>query len=267
MNLNKTPLQFGQEAPELPMAAQSLTPLLKGVDSRRLGRFQLRLLTLQDAPAVLALRDEVLSQLDDADLYVRESDELGFITSHLGGHQASQGEAIGVFDGDHFVAYAMVGFPDANAPDNLGHLLGLDDAGCAATAHVASCMVRALYRGHGLQRVLLAARFSLAQARGRSLCACMVSLHNHASRRNLLREGLRIAWVGELDGLRRQVLALHLTEPWTFMHQQVELVECLDYRRQCTLSSQGWWGVSMLEGQDADALVFARRGAHHPGPR
>jgi hypothetical protein len=99
----------------------------------------------------------------------------------------------------------------------------------------------------------------------------MVSLHNHASRRNLMREGMRVAWVGELDGLRRQVLALHLTEPWIFAHDRIEMVDALDYERQRALASQGWWGVSALEGRGQNALVFAAReavgAALHGAPR
>lgn len=250
-----------------PLARPTAPPSLKGVDRRRLGQFQLRLLTPEDMPAVLALRDEVLGDLAHPDLYVRESDEAGFVQAHIGGHAGSRGEAIGVFDGRHFVAYAMVGLPTAEAPDNLGRLLGLNTAGLAATAHIASCMVRAPYRGHGLQRVLLAARFSLAQARGRHIGACMVSLHNHASRRNLLREGMRIAWVGEMEGLRRQILALHLIQPWAFSHTQVELVDAMDYERQCALARRGWWGVSVVEGSGPDALVFAQRETAHAAPR
>lgn len=228
-----------------------------GVDTHRLGRFQLRLLALDDVPDVLLLREEVLAGLSEPDLYIREADEPGFVGAHIGGQPGSSGEAIGVFDGRRLVAYAMLGLPAADEADNLGHALGLASAERAEVAHIASCMVREPYRGHGLQRVLLAARFSLAQAHGRRVCAGMVSLHNQASRRNLMREGMRVAWVGHLNGLRRQILALHLRQPWTFSRDRIELVESLDFERQCALARQGWWGVSVLEGPGQDALVFA----------
>lgn len=238
--------------------------MLMNIDRRRLGRFQLRLLTSADTPRLKALRAGVLAQLAHPDLYVREPDEDAFISRHIG--SAGDGETIGVFDGEDLIAYAMLGLPAAEAPENLGGRLQLPPDSLARVAHIASCMVREDCRGHGLQRLLLAARFSLAQARGRVICIAMVSLHNQASRRNLMREGMRIGWVGDLDGLHRQLLVAHLTQPWQFDSERVQLVELLDWQRQGWLARDGWWGVSELEGRGQHALVFARRleRAHSP---
>lgn len=242
--------------------------MLMNIDSRRLGRFQLRLLSAADTAALKQLRAGVLAQLAHPDLYVREPDEGAFIRAHMGPHGEGTGETIGVFDGEDLVAYAMLGLPDADAPGNLGRHLPLPAQAMGGVAHIASCMVREDCRGHGLQRLLLAARFSLAQARGRVICIAMVSLHNQASRRNLMREGMRIGWVGDLDGLHRQLLVAHLTQPWEFDSDQVQLVERLDWVRQGQLAREGWWGVSELEGRGQNALVFARRlaGTHPATP-
>ncbi|HZY20487.1 MAG TPA: GNAT family N-acetyltransferase [Ramlibacter sp.] len=232
-------------------------PALLAADRRRLGDFQLRLLAPQDVPLVLALREEVLAGLADPDLYVREDDEEAFVRAHIGADPTSSGETIGVFDGSRLAAYAMLGLPSPDHPDNLGRVLarGRD------AANIASCMVRPGYRGRGLQRTLLAARFSLAQAHGKVVCVAMVSLHNHASRHNLLREGMRIAWVGQLGGLRRQLLAIDLARPWDFDEENLRLVDPLDWERQRSLTAQGWWGISEMEGRGPDKLVFAR---HQP---
>jgi GNAT superfamily N-acetyltransferase len=253
--------------PDVPAGA---APVLMQVDRHRLGRFELRLLSSFHLEGVMALREQVLAQLPDADLYVREHDERGFVAAHLGGMAGAQGETIGAFDGDRLIGYAMLGLPAPGDPDNLGLHLPQAAGRLGQVAHIASCMVLPECRGHGLQRVMLGARLLLAQAHGRTICAGMVSLHNHASRRNLMREGLRIMHVGQVAGLQRQILALRLGQPWTFATEQAQLVGSTDYARQCALAQAGWCGVSALEGQGQDMLVFARLAgddAHADSPR
>ena len=77
----------------------------------------------------------------------------------------------------------MLGLPRADDADNLGIPLGLDESARARVAHLASCMVRAAYRGYRLQRPLLAARMALAQTYGRSILRPPLSLRNQPSRR------------------------------------------------------------------------------------
>ena len=43
----------------------------------------------------------------------------------------------------------------------------------------------------------------------------MVSPHNHASQRNLMREGFHVGWTGEIGGLKRQLLTVDLSIPLT----------------------------------------------------
>ncbi|HSV46942.1 MAG TPA: hypothetical protein VLJ58_14235 [Ramlibacter sp.] len=238
-----------------------MPPLLAKADRQRLGRFELRLLAPAHTDSLMALREEVLGRLPDPDLYVREEHERDFVAAHLAGRAGAQGETIGAFDGARLIGYAMLGLPAAHDAANLGRLLPQAAGRLGEVAHIASCMVLESCRGHGLQRVLLGARLLLAQAHGRSFCAGMVSLHNHASRRNLMREGLRIVHVGEVAGLRRQIMALRLGQPWAFATEQAQLVDSGDYARQCALSAAGWCGVSAMEGQGQDMLVFARLSA------
>lgn len=168
-----------------------------------------RFLTFADLAALQGLRNEVLASLPNPDLYVREADEPSFLKSHID-RARSGGEAIGVFDGGRLAAYGMLSLPLAHDPDNLGCFLGYEPEQLAKTAHLASCMVSPAYRGRQLQRFLLSARMSLAMERGRDVCIAMVSLLNHNSRANLLREGLRVVWVGEIGGVQRQLMAAEL---------------------------------------------------------
>ncbi|WP_423455441.1 GNAT family N-acetyltransferase [Ottowia sp. VDI28] len=187
----------------------------------------LRLLTPRDISALMRLRDEVLANLADPDLYVRESAEPEFVRMHVETSQG-RGETLGLFDEGRLVAYGMLGLPQRGDPGNLGRFfvnealtfLGAKEAGAPGlslgevdtrVAHLASCMVSTSYRGQHLQRLLLKARMALARSRGRNFCVAVVSPHNHASRHNLMHEGFRLGWVGEVDGLRRQLLAADLS--------------------------------------------------------
>jgi GNAT superfamily N-acetyltransferase len=237
-------------------------PPISAADAGRLGHYQLRLLSVCDAPLVQVLRDDVLSRLEHPDLYVREPDEAAFVAEHLPGHALCRGETIGVFDGTQLVAYAMLGLPAADDPHHLGMHIPHGGRALGQVAHLASCMVHPGHRGQGLQRRLLAARFSLAQAQGRPLCVAMVSLHNHASRHNLMRAGLRIVHVGDVTGLKRQLVALDLERSWKFDEAGARLVAAGDYEQQSELSRAGWWGIAMVEGPGSDSLVFAHRQVH-----
>lgn len=240
----------------------AIPPRLWPVREERLQQLRSRLLAPADADAVMGLREQVLSDLPHPDLYVREDDEPGFVHLHLARKDARGGETIGVFDADRLVAYAMLGLPAAGDADNLARYFPAHVASPARTAHLASCMVLKPYRGHHLQRMLLVARIALGQTHGRSFFVAMVSLHNHASRHNMMREGMRIGWVGQIDGLKRQLLAIEPDGDWRFDAVERHLVDGQDWQGQSELTRRGCWGVAHqdLRG-DADRLVFLRRTA------
>lgn len=172
----------------------------------------MRILTADDVPALMLLRNDVLASLPDPDMYVRESNEAAFVLAHIGaGNGASKGETIGVFDGCRLAAYGMLGLPSEHDPSNLGRYLGYEGPQLGRVAHLASCMVAQPYRGSHLQCSLLAARMCLAHARGREVCIAMVSPKNLASRTNLMREGLHISWTGRIEALQRELMVIDLT--------------------------------------------------------
>lgn len=235
-------------------------PGLRSVRQDRLGALHSRLLTPADAGALTALRDRVLADLPDPDLYVRERDEEAFVRMHLGSvNGLCRGETLGVFDGERLVAYAMLGLPAPDDEDNLGRHFAPGITEPARTAHLTSCMVLKPYRGQHLQRMLLVARMALAQAHGRDFCVAMVSLRNHASRHNMMRERLRIGWVGEIDGLQRQLLAIRAGDQGVFDRRTLRLVDSDDWQRQCDLTRQGWWGIDAYQARPGHyKLGFAR---------
>lgn len=230
----------------------------------------LRVLQPTDHAAVSRLRREVLASLGDADWYCPEDDEDAFIAAHLtpstSPAAARSGETIGYFKGAELVAYAMVGYPgvpasDAHAFDGVA----LPSARVVRAvprqrvALLASCMVKPEFRGRALQRRLLAARFALAQTAGKELCLAMVSLRNDASRQNLMREGLKVLWVGNWHGLQRQVLGIDLVQATRFDPASTQWAASLDFERQVELVRQGCWGIAEFR----TPLGFE---AHPPGP-
>lgn len=223
----------------------------------KFGIFDGRILSPSDVAALITLRSEVRAELSDPDLYVNEDDEEGFLRKLCG----ESGQTYGVFDGERLVAYGSVGFPLADDEDNLGILLGLDGAGCAQIAHIASCMVLPSHRGHALQRSLLRARFALAVATGRRHAIAMVSLKNDASRHNMLRQGMRVRWVGTLcHGLRRQLLVRDLLAPPDEGVRPTEsLLASSDYEAQIAAIAAGLEGWQDHHEDGRSVIAFRSR--------
>lgn len=223
-----------------------------------------RLLEAQDFDAWVALRETVLATLPDPDFYVREDDEKDFFQAHM----YPGGELIGVFVDGALVAYAMVELPGEHEAHNLGHVIGLDPAQQGLVAHLSSCMVLPQWRGRQLQRTLLSARLGLAQAHGRPLCMAMVSLRNHRSRHNMLRQGLRVVWTGTIDGLQRHVAMIDLEQGMDFATEGELLLPSLDYDALRAAALAGYACVGEVRAPDgAVSLRYARHLAHNRRPR
>lgn len=208
------------------------------------------------------MRDTVIAALPNPDFYVREEDEQLFFDAHT----QPCGETIGVFAHGALVAYAMVGFPEADSKENLGATIGLEPAFHAKVTHLSSCMVLPEWRGRGLQRTLLAARLALAQARGRPLCMAMVSLHNHTSRHNLLRQGLHITWTGVIDGLERHVAMTDLERGLRFDMGDEKLLRSDDFGALQQAGAAGYTGIGEVRDDSGVQLRYVRRLVHDRGP-
>lgn len=215
----------------------------------------LRVLTSADFPAWMQLRDEVLADLAHPDMYVREADEAAFFSQH----SLPRGHAIGVFLGAELVAYAMLGIPEPGEAGHLGAVTGLAPGAQARVAHLASCMVRARWRGRQLQALLLKLRCALAQAYDRPLCLAMVSLHNAASCHNLLAHGMWIAWTGEIDGLQRHVVQIDLLEPARWDLEDSRLIAADDFAQLRAAAAGGYGGIADVADGPRRMLRYARR--------
>ena len=223
-----------------------------------------RLLGEADFGQWIGLRDAVLGALPDADIYVREDDEQAFFRAHSG----QRGQTVGVFHGEQLVAYSMVGFPAAGDPENLGLVIGMSVDAQDMVTHISSCMVLPQWRGNGLQRTLLAVRLAMAQAQGRPFCLAMVSLRNHRSRHNLMRQGMHIGWTGDIDGLQRHVVRIDLQHARHFDMGDEQLIASGDYETLCAAARAGYVGVGELRAADDSVqLRYVRVLDHAAAPR
>lgn len=238
--------------------------LLPDAGLGNLSQASTRLLEAQDFDAWVALRDTVLDSLPNSDVYVREDDEENFFQAHM----YPGGEVIGVFVEDALVAYAMLELPGEHEAHNLGQVIGLAPEQQAMVAHLSSCMVLPQWRGRQLQRALLSARLELALACGRPLCMAMVSLLNHRSRHNMLRQGLRVVWTGMIDGLQRHVAMIDLEQGMGFAAEGELLLPSLDYEALRAAALAGYACVGEVRAPDgAVSLRYARHLVHNRGPR
>lgn len=158
---------------------------LEAMQDRLPGGVSARLLGPADDPVLRRFRVEVLRSLDDPDLY-RTAGEVGdVVADHLG----RVGLTAGLFANGRLIAYGSLGLP-GQGDGNEGRELPIRDDELPAVAHIASAMVEAAWRGHGLHRWLIGWRLAVADALGRFHALTTVATRNRRSWLNLIGHGL-----------------------------------------------------------------------------
>lgn len=230
-----------------------------------------RLLTLEDADALLGLRRDTLLGMPAA---LRAVDpvrgcapdvERAYAQTHLG----PQARTLGVFEGERLVAFACLLLADANDPTDPMHTVGVAPAEWPRCAHMAACMVAKDCWGLRLQTKLLNWRREVAVAHQRTLLLAMTACGNTYSRRNLLAGGLAIHWVGQWRP----------GSWWYGLYQDLAIGVCVEdhhhewvsidqVSRQMELIHAGGVGVAEsvwhgLERRQESRLQFVRRHTTH----
>ncbi len=204
-----------------------------------------RSLTLSDADTLLAFRRTIFSGLPDPDFVLPETDEIQWCESRLSGN----GTCIGLFEPTGaLVAYASMYCPLQFTPHCSIPATCLPQSAWPQVAIIDSCMVHPQYRGNGLQRSLIRARFKTAEQLERFLCISLTSPINDPSRHNLMSSGLSIHWVGETaPNCFRQVHMQDLSHaPQSY--GPVEWVSARDVQQQIKLTSAGYKGFCERTG-------------------
>jgi GNAT superfamily N-acetyltransferase len=211
-----------------------------------------RLLAGADAGALHDLRRQVVGGLRDPDFYVLEDE--AFVCKHLG----PEGQTVGLFDGARLVAYAMLGLPGADAPDNLAAVMGWPAEARARSAHLASVMVAPDYRGRSLHGWLIDARIAQARALGRRHLFSMVALTNDASWTNLCRHRMFIRVIAPLEGARLRYLTLRTLGEAVDFAEPMTSVDPYDIPGQQRLLGEGYWGIRRTIRSARCRVVYAR---------
>lgn len=198
-----------------------------------------RPLTLSDLDNLLVFRQSIFAGLSNPDWVLPESDEVRWAISRL----TNSGTCIGLFDlQDKLVAYASIYCPieftsDCPIPADCVH----NDLWSRITV-IDSCMISPPYRGNGLQKALIYARFKTAEMMERPLCLSLTSPINDPSRHNLMSCGLYIYWIGETAPQRiRQILMKDLAAEAPF-YDAIKWVPTRDFKTQSQLISFGYRG-------------------------
>ena len=167
---------------------------------------QIRIVPAQegDLDTLCAIMDAAAAALDNPDLFV--ADDRAFIARHLGREgftllALAEGQAAG---------FLIVRLPGM-AEDNLGRDLGLPPEMLGRVAHMESTAVLSPFRGHGIQKQLMARAEALLAGRGFSLCLATVHPDNAPSLHSFLRLGYRVALTKEkYQGRLRHILCKQL---------------------------------------------------------
>lgn len=163
----------------------------------------LRLLTLEDVPAMLALQETVMAALEDPAWYY-PSEEWEFASATV------DGEAWGYFDGGTLAGFAEMTPGEKRGEHSYAKKLGLPVEGSYDFHDV---MVAPAMRRRGVQTAFLSLFTALARQNGGKAVYCTVDPGNGASWRNFERFGYRVVCtMPTYDGRMRRFYRLALTE-------------------------------------------------------
>lgn len=204
--------------------------------------FDLRLLGKADLPRIMALQGTVVQHLSRQDLLQPLSRE--FMETHLG----AKGFIVGTFALGELIAFCSGYFPDVDDREwNLGHDLGLEDAGDLSTvANLQIICIHPDYRGYGLGVRLSATVIDIIRRfnRYRHLCAT-ISPYNYWSLNVALSCGLAVRRIKKKYGGKLRCIAyLNLSQPAIWPEAQKLIgVRLTEIARLEALLNQGYIGI------------------------
>ncbi|MDO5107947.1 MAG: Mur ligase family protein, partial [Coriobacteriaceae bacterium] len=216
----------------------------------KFGAWEIRFCDVTNIPAILELQEVVFEALgDDADLLRRNTRET-FIRC-----LDAPNFTLGVFDGDTLIALSIM--EDARGRD--------DDLGIQIKNHTLEdyadyklTLVHPAYRGHGLQRTLVAMIEEIAFWRGYRWLCVSVSPENVHSRNNIIASGFTLDCTAELyGGLKREIYVKELSAADASSFEGIapapvaRIADVLRGKRVLV------WGHGM-EGRSAEAFINQR---------
>lgn len=217
--------------------------------------YRLRPLDETDLPALHKLNQAVVAALPDPGSFRLFGGADSFFAAHLG----VRGSSIGIFDGEALCAYGALTRPRAEDVDNYAGDLGWPAERAGSVVLLSAAMVAPSQRGVGLHIALIRARLVLARELGHAEALARAAPANARSRRNLLRAGFAIVWLGtQAEGSLRHIYWRPLADDVAHTRGAITWVAATDIRVQQDLLSQALLGVA--QRAEDGAIGFAARG-------
>jgi ribosomal protein S18 acetylase RimI-like enzyme len=184
---------------------------LSGAEVIKTGRLQktgaeysLLSLSNQNIGQMLALQELVFANLSEKEKsYLAANKDRDFFERHF----AAGNEVLGIVQGDHLIAQALIFYPAANCQNT-----GIDtriEAPLDTIAVLQGAIVDPAYRGNALQGVLIEERLAMAERRGRKEIFCQVAIANSPSWSVLLKKGMHIENIGRSPYTGAEVYVMH----------------------------------------------------------
>ncbi|MBE7323085.1 hypothetical protein IEQ44_00280 [Nocardioides sp. Y6] len=211
-----------------------------------------RELTLDDTPAVEALRADVLATLGHPDEYVREQQESRFVEGHLG----EVGRSFGMEVDGELAAYCAL------TTDLLTSGEAAEFAACDPGPHdvvLAAAMVAPRHRGRSLHRSAIDVRLEAAAALGAQRALVQVSPFNSRSLASLFAASFRcVGAVTYSDDRSRLLLTRTIGDaPSRTLMEDVSLVDLNDFDQVRSELSAGRQGHGVIRSAPFGLMVVS----------
>lgn len=153
----------------------------------------------RDVDGICSVMESVSREIHDPGVFY--ADDRQFISDHI----TSCGFTLKACADGGIVGFLIVRYP-GDAEDNLGRDIGLGPEELDSVFHIESVAILPEYRGHGLQRCLVAEGEAIAARDGRRFALATVSPVNRYSLDNMLVLGYSIVTTCPKYGSTRHIL-------------------------------------------------------------
>ena len=216
-------------------------------------RYLMRQIGMAELEQVVALHNEVIDKLPDADLCWR------FPLENIRRYLALGNVTVGVFDEERLIAFRVLYFPDFN-DDNPGLDFGLVGSELKLVAHLPLSNVHPDFTGNGLQKKMTLYAIELAAELRpfRYLCS-NVSPKNYPSMAEKFAIGMLVVKLKEkYGGFRRYVFCKDLQSRWHGAEKTKVFAATQDYQLQEELLERGYRGFKAGTENGIKGVYFAK---------
>ncbi|SHI84663.1 GNAT family N-acetyltransferase [Propionispora hippei] len=210
-------------------------------------------LTIEHVPEILALQDLIIETLSDKKSYYREENDYFFKALQGGDY------SLGLFDRGNLVGYNIVSLPDDI--QNLGYEVGLYESALSKVAHWGPAAIHPSLQGNGLLKKILVKQLKELKVSGYEHIFLTIAPCNYSSLAAVLQQGFLIKRIKlKFGNLLRYILHLDMSRTLKKPICQVR-VTGEDLESQKLLLTFGFYGYSVeSEKSGTTTLLFGHDG-------